>query len=223
MLVFTSLGIYYGNRRRGPQTGAVNPLDWSIDEWDGESVDSQDYFQGAEFGNREEKSITINSAASFLYFISQVNDLEIARQYDYFKDYTVYLNTNIDLKGASIDAIGMKVDAETYTYSTFQGVFDGGYYTIFNATINGNGLFNYVENATIQNLGLYNVNINSTEESVEYVGGIVAEAVNTDIHNTYVNHGSISGAATVGGIVGSHSARSAWIEIFPSYGLRLYP
>ncbi len=202
MLVFTSLGIYYGNRRRGPQTGAVNPLDWSIDEWDGESVSDQDYFQGAEFGNRDEKSITINSAASFLYFISQVNDLEIARQYDYFKDYTVYLNTNIDLKGASIDAIGMKVDAETHTYSTFQGVFDGGYYTIFNATINGNGLFNYVENATIQNLGLYNVSINSAEESVEYVGGIVAEAVNTDIHNTYVNHGSISGAATVGGIVG---------------------
>ena len=202
MLVFTSLGIYYGNRRRGPQTGAVNPLDWSIDEWDGESVSDQDYFQGAEFGNRDEKSITINSAASFLYFISQVNDLEIARQYDYFKDYTVYLNTNIDLKGASIDAIGMKVDAETHTYSTFQGVFDGGYYTIFNATINGTGLFNYVENATIQNLGLYNISINSAEESVEYVGGIVAEAVNTDIHNTYVNHGSISGAATVGGIVG---------------------
>ena len=202
MLVFTSLGIYYGNRRRSSQTGAVNPLDWSIDEWDGESVSDQDYFQGAEFGNRDEKSITINSAASFLYFISQVNDLEIARQYDYFKDYTVYLNTNIDLKGASIDAIGMKVDAETHTYSTFQGVFDGGYYTIFNATINGNGLFNYVENATIQNLGLYNVSINSAEESVEYVGGIVAEAVNTDIHNTYVNHGSISGAATVGGIVG---------------------
>ena len=60
-----------------------------------------------------------------------------------------------------------------------------------------------MENATIKNVGLYNCTI--TGEG-GYVGGIVGEAVNTDIENTYVSHGSINGDNTVAGIVGKYTS-----------------
>ncbi len=202
LVTLSSVGIYFAVKDRNRPTGSVgNPLDWSVDEWDGESSNSDNWLDGDQFGNRGERVYTIDSVESFIYFIDLVNNEVEAQKYDNFMGYTVYLNTNIDLKGYSIESIGKLVERTNGTvYSTFQGTFDGSYYTIYNGNIAGNGLFGYVENATIKNIGLYNCTIIGEGS---YVGGIVGEAINTDIENTYVRLGSINGNKVVAGIAGS--------------------
>ncbi len=214
LITFTTLGIIFSNRKKAPGETVVNPLEWSVDEWDGESEDDLHWFSGDEYANRGEKSYTIDSVASFIYFVNITNDATLAREYDYFKDYTVYLNTNLNLNGHAMKSIGMKVDTGDSVISTFQGTFDGSYYTIHNATIDGAGLFGYVENATIKNVGLYNATIDSTDD---YVGGIVGYAINTNIEDTYVRLGSVTGAGTVGGLVGKMLSTNGTYHITNSF------
>ena len=214
MFAISGIGIYYNYNKRSPGAQITNPIDWSIDEWDGETSSDGEWFDGNSFGDRGQNTYTIDSAESFAYFISLVNNEATAHEYNYFRDYTIYLNTNIDMAGHSIDSIGVKVEDGSDVYSTFQGTFDGSYYTIYNANINGSGLFGYVENAVIKNIGLYNCTINTAEE---YVGGIVGYAINTNIENTYVRLGSISGTNTVGGIVGQFFAMDGNYSISNSF------
>ena len=214
LITFTTLGIIFSNRKKAPGETVVNPLEWSVDEWDGESEDDLHWFSGDEYANRGEKSYTIDSVASFIYFVNITNDATLAREYDYFKDYTVYLNTNLNLNGHAMKSIGIKVDTGDSVISTFQGTFDGSYYTIHNATIDGAGLFGYVENATIKNVGLYNATIDSTDD---YVGGIVGYAINTNIEDTYVRLGSVTGAGTVGGLVGKMLSTNGTYHITNSF------
>jgi len=187
VLVLTGVGVFFAVKDKKVET-SVNPLSWSVDTWDGASIGSEEYL--ADYGNRGEKTITIESASSFMYFINQVNTGN-----DY-KGYTVYLNSNIDLNGNSIDSIG-NIDRP------FRGVFDGSYYTIMNANVNGNGLFGSTEGAVIKNLGVYNVNVNFEGK---YVGGLIGEAHNTSIKNSFVRLGSVKGAKFVGGLVGLMSS-----------------
>ena len=192
----------------------VDPLEFATDKWDGETVDNSEFLSGDKLGNRGDHTYTINSASSFVYFIGLVNDEDRAKEYNYFKDYTIYLNSNIDLSGYSIQSIGKKVtNDQDETISTFQGTFNGAYYSIMNADIVGNGLFGYVENANIQNVGLYNATINSTSD---YTGSIVGEAVNTNISNVYARLGSTKGS-TVGGIAGSFISNNGTHTISNSF------
>ena len=214
LITFTTLGIIFSNRKKAPGETVVNPLEWSVDEWDGESEDDLHWFSGDEYANRGEKSYTIDSVASFIYFVNITNDATLAREYDYFKDYTVYLNTNLNLNGHAMKSIGIKVDTGDSVISTFQGTFDGSYYTIHNATIDGAGLFGYVENATIKNIGLYNATIDSADD---YVGGIAGYAINTNIEDTYVRLGSVTGAGTVGGLVGKMLSTNGTYHITNSF------
>ncbi len=184
MLVLTIVGSIFANRE--PNTPPSDPLAWSIDKWDGESS-SIKWQDSSSFANRGDKTFTINSAEEFVNFVNICNDTDELETREYFKDTTVYLNTNIDLAGHEINSI-----------ADFCGTFDGSYYTIFNAKINGAGLFANTEDATIKNVGLYNATI---ECDTDYAGGIVGSAKNTIIENTYVRLGSISGH-TVGGLVG---------------------
>ncbi len=201
VLVLSGVGIYFANKK--PSSLVVNPLDWSTDVFDGEydaTEGKNDYSSSNDFANRGDMTYTIDSVDSFLYFISIVNDAEAAaRDYNYFKDYTVYLNKNIDLNGYTIDSIGVLGEGGI---PTFQGTFDGSYYTIFNANINGNGLFAYTRNATIKNIGLYNCTINS---DVKYTGGILGYAENPIVSEVYIFGGSINSSAdsnTTAGIIG---------------------
>ena len=214
IISIASIGIYASKRKSKSVAEITNPIDWSIDEWDGETSSDGEWFEGNSFGDRGQNTYTIDSAESFAYFISLVNNEATAHEYNYFRDYTIYLNTNIDMAGHSIDSIGVKVEDGSDVYSTFQGTFDGSYYTIYNANINGSGLFGYVENAVIKNIGLYNCTINTADE---YVGGIVGYAINTNIENTYVRLGSISGTNTVGGIVGQFFAMDGMYTITNSF------
>ncbi|HJD05328.1 MAG TPA: hypothetical protein IAB72_00415, partial [Candidatus Onthoplasma faecipullorum] len=215
IVVLTGVGIYFAFNKKGPSEpeAVVNPLDFATDTWDGETEDNSEFLSGEQLGNRGEHVYTINSASSFVYFVNLVNDENRAKEYNYFKDYTIYLNSNIDLAGHSIQSIGKQVTDGDITTSTFQGTFDGAYYSILNANIVGNGLFGYVENATIQNVGLYNATIDSTET---YTGGIAGTAINTNISNVYVRLGSTKGS-TVGGLVGSYISTNGTHTITNSF------
>ena len=216
LVALTSVGIYFATRKKEPITPEVivDPLEFATDKWDGETVDNSEFLSGDKLGNRGDHTYTINSASSFVYFIGLVNDENRAKEYNYFKDYTIYLNSNIDLSGYSIQSIGKKVtNDQDETISTFQGTFNGAYYSIMNADIVGNGLFGYVENANIQNVGLYNATINSTSD---YTGSIVGEAVNSNISNVYARLGSVQGS-TVGGIAGSFISNNGTHTISNSF------
>lgn len=185
--------------KKGETLAQVNPVLWSIDKYDGSEPNSINWLNGNSFAHRGSKTYTINSAESFLKFVEIANG-NAAAEYDYFKGYTIYLNKNIDMNGYTVESIGKKiVDSSNNTISSFQGVFDGSYYTIRNAVFQGNGLFGYTQNATIKNIGLYNCKIDSTEE---YVGGILGEGFNTAIENCYVRLGSINSNKIAAGLAG---------------------
>ena len=221
VLALSGLGFYFGFKKKDPPPAVVNPIEWSTDVWDGETSNSAGWVNGESFANRGSKSYTIDSVESFIYFTEIVNNDATAKQYNYFKEYTIYLNKNIDAAGYAINPIGTRVEktvaniaggTTTEYYSTFQGIFDGSYYTIYNAEINGDGLFGYIENATIQNIGLYNCNVRGDK----YAGGIAGEAINTDIINTYVRGGVIMGD-NAGGLVGRYVSNNGTHKIENSF------
>ena len=228
VMVLTSLAVFLNFRKQPPVEEIKNPIGWSVDTWDGNKQgNNTSFLSGDVFANRGEKTYTINSASSYAYFVNLTNDVDLAREYDFFKGYTIYLNKSIDLSGYEISPIGVKVQQGSEYVSTFQGTFDGGYYTISNGKINGNGVFGYVENAVIKNVGAYNIEINSTSS---HAGGLVGEAINTDIENTFVRLGKITSEGSVAGLVGkfvstngihtiSNSFASTTLEGTEMYGI----
>ncbi len=194
-LALTGVLIYSGlkqdkdkNDGGSKSTIIVNPLSFSIDAWDGKTVNANDFKD--DYAKRGSDTITIDSAASFIHFVNQVNNGVN------YANTTIYLNTSIDLQGHTINSIGT-------SEHPFFGTFDGGYYTIYNANINGNGLFGTTENAEIKNVGLYNCNIRSFDVAQDdIVGGLIGKATNTNITNTFVK-GTINGNK-VGGLVGEY-------------------
>ncbi|MBE5741065.1 MAG: hypothetical protein E7351_00825 [Clostridiales bacterium] len=184
MLVLSGVGIYAFFHKKEDGATPENPLAWSIDAWDGKTVSAADFV--SDFGGRGDKTITIDSAESFVYFVEEVN-----KGVDY-AGHTIYLNSNIDLGGYRIDSIGNEDHP-------FRGTFDGGYYTIYNASIKGNGLFGHTERAVIKNIGLYGCTIKGAGE---YVGGLIGTAVNTDVYDSFVRLGSVKGENYVAGLVG---------------------
>ena len=197
VLVLSGVGIYFKLKPKGKAPLEVNPLDFSIDAWDGSSVDALNF--NGDYAGRGTRTKTIDSAASFVHFVSEVNKGET------FETYTIYLNKNIDLAGHTINSIG---DAE----HPFKGKFDGGHYTIFNANINGNGLFGVVDGAEIKNVGLYNCIINSTGSA----GGLIGKAINTDVINSFVRLGSINGSE-IGGLIGEYVSNNGEHTISNSF------
>ncbi|MBQ8615671.1 MAG: hypothetical protein IJ415_03805, partial [Clostridia bacterium] len=165
VMVLSGVGIYLKITHKENPTVEVNPLDFSIDSWDGKTVEAVNFNEN--YAGRGIKTKTINSAASFIHFINEVNSGST------FDDFTVYLNSNIDLAGYTINPIDSK----------FKGIFDGGHYTILNAKINGNSLFANVENATIKNVGLYNCTFLGD-------GALVGNATNCNLENTFVRLGN---------------------------------
>ena len=127
ILVLSGIGIYFKfNKKDSKPKGEVDPLGFSIDSWDGKTVNGLNF--ETDYAGRGVQTKTIDSAASFVHFANEVN------RGNSFENYVVYLNSSIDLKGFTIDSIGNETNP-------FKGTFDGGFYTIYNANINGNGLF----------------------------------------------------------------------------------
>jgi len=178
ILAIAGIGVYFKLTKKDKSNADVNPLSFSIDTWDGSTVEATNFKQN--YAGRGDLTKTINSASSFVHFINEVNNGKS------FEGYRIYLNSNIDLKGNTIKSIGTE-------NSPFKGTFDGGYYTILNANIKGTGLFGVTENATIENVGLYNATIESKQAV-----GLIGKAVNTDVSNTYVRLGTLKSNVGVG-------------------------
>ena len=201
-LTITGVFVYLNLKKEKDKGGNLNtvnpnPLSFSIDAWDGKTVNTNDFKDN--YAERGNNTITIDSAASFIHFVNQVNNGE---NYD---NTTIYLNTSIDLQGNTINSIGTEAHP-------FKGTFDGGFYTIYNANINGNGLFGETENAEIKNIGLYNETITTTSEAS---GGLIGKATNTNISNTFVK-GTINGNK-VGGLVGTYISNNGEHTISNSF------
>ena len=161
IMVLSGVGIYlkFNHKEKG-QTTEVNPLDFSIDTWDG-NVSGVSFNEA--YAGRSVKTKTINSAQAFAHFINEVNGGNS------FEGYTIYLNNSINIAGREINSIS----------GIFKGTFDGGHYTIMNAKIKGNALFENTENATIKNVGLYNANVS-----------LINTAINTNVENVFVRLGN---------------------------------
>ncbi len=185
LLVLSGIGLVLKLNSRKKEETKVNPLSFSVDAWDGKSSNDLDFTTN--YAGRGNETRTIDSAESFIYFVEEVNNGAT------FENLTVYLNKSIDLKGHTLKSIGGNGNV-------FKGTFDGGYYTLYNLKIEGNGLFAETENATIKNLGLYNPTINS---NAELAGGLIGRAVDTTIENVFINGGTIKGDK-VGGLVGEY-------------------
>ncbi len=183
VLALSGVGIYFklNNKPKGPSL-EVNPLDFSVDAWDGKSIDGLNF--NGNYAGRGIETKTINSAASFVHFINEVNNGNS------FENQKVYLNKSIDLKGYSIQPI-----------SNFKGTFDGGHYTILNANINGTALFTQTENATIKNIGLYNSNAN-----------LINKAINTNIENCFVRVGDGLLVNEYASNNGTHHIKNSFID-----------
>jgi len=188
LLALSSVGIYFATKKPTP-IKIENPLEFSTDKWDGKTSSKEEWDAGFNYGKRKgennENTYTINSADAFIHFVNLVNSGET------FEGVIVYLNKNIDLNNNTINSL-----------KNFKGTFNGAYYTIFNANIKGNGLFNQTENATIQNLGMYNCKI----QSKGVAGGLIGTAINTNIHNCYFRLGEVKSSHTAAGLVGSYIA-----------------
>ncbi|MBQ8615663.1 MAG: hypothetical protein IJ415_03765, partial [Clostridia bacterium] len=165
ILSLSAVGLYFKLSKKDTTPPAeVKPLDFSIDTWDG-TISSASFNEA--YAGRSTQTKTINSASAFAHFVKEVNNGNS------FENYTIYLNSNLDLNGKTINSIS----------GTFKGVFDGGHYTIMNANIKGNALFENVENATIKNVGLYNCSFSQN-------GALVGKAINTNVENVFVRLGN---------------------------------
>ena len=117
-------------------------------------------------------------------------------------DINITLDKNIDLTGKSWTPIGTDYD------NSYTGTFDGGGHTITGLTVTTNdeyaGLFGYLGNfnngaATVKNVVMDGIQI-TCNHRLGYAGGVAGFSWGT-IENCSVS-GSISGTASVGGVVG---------------------
>ena len=115
------------------------------------------------------KEIYINSVYDFIDFAGRVKQ---NYNKDNFKDYTVYLQKDLDFRGLELNPIGS--DMVNY----FDGTFEGNNYTLKNVKFksSGNrylGIFGVTgSNSVIKNLNVENVTFSSNHKTLD-IGGIV--------------------------------------------------
>ncbi len=137
------------------------------------------------------------------YRIAKPNDLnDIGNHIEDFNQCFVMVNdiNLVQYTGTQFNIIGNDVNA-------FAGVFDGNGYTISNFTyvssgVDDIGLIGYVDgpNAEIRNLGIIDPYVNSGARW--HVGSLVGSLQRGVVTGCYVQGGSISGRASIGGLVG---------------------
>ncbi len=181
---------------------------WTIDEgkdyprllWEnmpGVPIDSQSFLGGGS-GTQVDP-----------YLIYTAQQLNIVGLSPCFFDRHFKLMANIDLSayiGTSFNMIG------NYPDNPFTGVFDGNGHKISNFSYTSTdtdhiGLFGYVrgESALIKDLGLINPDVHAG--TGEIVGTLAGSLVGGCITDCYVGGGSVSGASSIGGLVGYNSGK----------------
>ena len=144
------------------------------------------------------KLISINDTAAFAYLNTLVNDADFYNKYGSKWQYTIELNTDINLMGKAWTPI---------TLSNFVA-FDGKNHTISNlyvsTTGNSAGLFGAVTDkdkghTSIKNFTIDGASVNGNK----YVGAVVGSGTNAEVENVTVNNANVTGIKYVGGIFGS--------------------
>lgn len=164
---------------------------FTADVWNGSPASS--------FSTSSENSITITSAAELALLAQNVNNGTT------YKDYTITLNTDLDLNNQSWTPISTNTDSN----NMFKGTFNGNGHTISGLFINSSahrqGLFGN-NSGTIKNL-----NVSGTVSGDARVGGIVGFNEGTVENCTFTgtvsssyNKDSGSTSSGAGGIVGSN-------------------
>ena len=127
-----------------------------------------------------------------------------------YADTYFELTENLNLAGTNWTPIGNSIVA-------FQGIFNGGFHTIYNLTVDTSsqycGLFGKLENAEIKNLGIENANIASSANDVAVLAG---NAQGGTISYCYVT-GTVKGQGALSGILGSTHSSSYTTRISNCY------
>lgn len=171
--------------------------------------------------NTEPQTVKIKTKEEFLQFAEEVR----TNSYN-LQGNTYLLETDIDLAGIKFEPILNKADnnlryssATTDALMGFNGIFDGQGHTISNleiafdcSNIDNNdqpytpvGLFGHIgEEGQVLNLNITGADISYMSDKDMYPSdmGIIAGSSSGKIYNCHVE-GQVSGAATVGGLVGT--------------------
>ncbi len=131
------------------------------------------------------------------YEITNVNHLLNINKMSNYGDTTFYvLKNNLNLENQTFNVI----------INNFKGTFDGNGYRITNFKLfsqSGNlGLFNKAENATIKNLGISDFEITNNDTQTGFSGGLVGEAVNSNIISSFAENGFINVNSNAGSLIG---------------------
>jgi len=180
----------------GDWEGESNTIVWFYigDIWDGTTAYT---FAGGK--GTEEEPYLISTAEQLAYVATSVN-----QGVNTFKGKYLTLTTNLHLMQKEWAPIG------TETYS-FEGVFDGGGYTIFglkvsDETLDYGGLFGKIQDSTIRNLSVKEANV-KISQSYGKVGIIVGYGYSTTQSVHIINccaegNVTLSQCGTVGGVAG---------------------
>lgn len=187
------------------QASSVYASSPSADVWDGKyatSVTYEDFYKDEVL-----KTVYIRSSVGFSYFANSVTNENVS-----FKNYDVYLETDIDLNSKIWTPIGNDTNA-------FEGNFHGQGHYIYNLKIDNSsdsaiknvGLFASLKGdvATISNLHLSKINFNVS--GADYVGALVAKmsgGASSGIENCSVDGQIITTTCNkVGGLIGGGTLR----------------
>ena len=189
----------YNNNNTFSLTGtAISPIRYGFDNpvyftENGELVDL--------VINDSEQTVQISSASAMSAFAGMVNNGET------FENYTVTLNTNIDLNNQPWTPIGPSGDGN----NKFMGTFDGGNHTISNLKVtqeagyHAAGLFGAL-NGTVKNLIIDRATIENLSSGPSTVNGtaVVAGSIYASglIDNVTVKNATVQGNRYLGGISG---------------------
>ena len=212
--LFTALSFFDVNSEKNnlvyAETSSVS--EWNgitpTSEWDGVSQISETQVTSADFYSNNSNEVRIRSAAGLAYFAHTINTYSGSKTY---QNYTIYLETDIDLKNYAWTPIGVN--------SFFEGTFDGQCHTITNIKIAADGpyagFFGMVV-GNIRNLNLENITYASV---AQYVGGLAAQfsyiSNPNTIENCSVDKITYTGGTSVthfGGLVGFANTADATIS-----------
>lgn len=176
-------------------------------QWDGTTPTSASQIEDSDFYDSGSE-VRIRSAAGLAYFAHTINTYSGSKTY---QNYTIYLETDIDLNNHAWTPIG--------TNSFFEGTFNGQGHTVCNIKIAADGAYAGFFGMVVGNI--YNLRLeNITYASVaQYTGGLVAHFSYTSnpniIENCSVDKITFTGNTTTthfGGLVGYAGAADATIS-----------
>ena len=176
----------------------------TISVWDGKTVS-----EGLQGSGTDEDPFLITSGADLAYIAGVVNAAP---------EKTTNFAGKYFKMTQSIDLDGHLMNIGTYTgWSTrrgFYGFFDGNHCTVRGLSQN-TSLFGTIESGYLKNLSVYGEVSNASHEAT---GGIVGYTASGGILENLTNYANVSGASTLGGVVGNAENNASTVVGCVNYG-----